>query len=151
MHLGSAGVSAFLSCLPALMGVSVSAPSAGAKPKDFSMIPGYVLGMEQRITTAGWPIFKLPRTRLSECIEFVDPMIDVTLTAGFPSAILAMILWTLTHVKPTLKVSELRASSYLDIYMRFRCAGERHKLSASHGLESYVKEFSAAEDKERFF
>ena len=48
----------------------------GAQPafedggQAYARVPGFRNGMEKKITTAGIPIYKLPKVRLGESIEF---------------------------------------------------------------------------------
>ena len=77
--------------------------------------------------------------RLTECLEFVEPKLDATLTACQPNQILMMILWTLTRTKVQMKVQELRCQSYLELYQRFRCAAERRKAFAELPYKEYVE------------
>ena len=112
------------------------APQGGA---DFSSIPGYRKGMETAVTTGSIAIWKLPNMRLTECLEFVEPKLDATLTACVPSQILVIMLWELTHTKIQMKVQELRCHSYLEVYQRFRCAAERRKAVAELPYKEYVE------------
>ena len=61
------------------------APQGGT---DFSSIPGYRKGMETAVTTGSIAIWKLPKVRLTECLEFVEPKLDATLTACVPSKLI---------------------------------------------------------------
>ena len=36
-----------------------------------------------------------------------------------------MVLWELTHIKPSTNISEFRAHTHVDMYARFRAAHER--------------------------
>ena len=112
------------------------APQGGT---DFSSIPGYRKGMETPVTTGSIPIWKLPKMRVTECLEFVEPKLDATLTACQPNQILMMILWTLTRTKVQMKVQELRCQNYLELYQRFRTAAERRKQVAELPYKEYVE------------
>ena len=112
------------------------APQGGT---DFSSIPGYRKGMETAVTTGSIAIWKLPKVRLTDCLEFVEPKLDATLTACVPSQILVIMLWELTHTKIQMKVQELRCHSYLEVYQRFRCAAERRKAVAELPYKEYVE------------
>ena len=76
----------------------------------YSSVPGWRPGMETKVTTAGWPLSKLPKVRLTESIEFVEPELDVTLLAGRTTQCLSIILWELTRVRPETRIQELRCS-----------------------------------------
>ena len=128
-------------CMPPNMMMSSPQPMTQAPQEatDFSSIPGCRKGMETPVTTGSIPIWKLPRVRLTECLEFVEPKLDATLTACQPNQILMMILWTLTRTKVQMKVQELRCHSYLEVYQRFRCAAERRKAVAELPYKEYVE------------
>ena len=64
-------------CLPQPM------TQAPQEATDFSSVPGYRKGMETPVTTGSIPIWKLPRVRLTECLEFVEPKLDAT-SSGVP-------------------------------------------------------------------
>ena len=81
--------------------------------------------MDAKVTTGGIPIRKLPKVRLGEAIEFVKPELDVTVFGELSQELLAMVLWELTHIKPSMKVQEFRAASYVDLYSRFKTTHER--------------------------
>ncbi len=105
----------------------------------YSSVPGWRPGMETKVTTAGWPLFKLPKVRLTESIEFVESELDVTLLAGRSTQCLIIILWELTRVRPETRIQDLRCSLYIEIYMRLRRAAERHKETSGQMLKAYVQ------------
>ena len=107
-------------CLPQM------APPPG---DEHSKVPGYRPGMEKPLTTSAIPIYKLPKCRLTECIEFLCDAIDCTLTADLDQLLLSIIVWQLTGVKPDLQITEFHARSYLDLYLRLRRAHERMKCT----------------------
>ena len=112
----SAAVPQMMFCLPQM-----------APQDDYSKVPGYHTGMEKMLTTSGIPLYKLPKSRLTECIEFICSTIDCTLTADLDQRLLSIIVFQLTGVKPELHISELHANTYLDLYLRLRSAHERMK------------------------
>ena len=91
--------------------------------------------MEKQLTTSGIPMYKFPKCRLTECIEFVCPAIDCTLTADLDPSLLSIIVWQLTGVKPDLHITEFHADSYLDLYLRLRSAHERMKCTGKFEKE----------------
>ncbi len=60
---------------------------------DHSQTPGFRPGMDKPVTTASVPIFKLPKIRLTEAVEFVESKLDVTMTAPLDSSLLAVTAW----------------------------------------------------------
>ena len=44
------------------------------------------------------PVLKLPKMRLTEAVEFVEPKFDVTLTAPLDSSVLAVTAWCVLPV-----------------------------------------------------
>ena len=105
----------------------------------YSSIPGWRPGMETKVTTAGWPLSKLSMVRLTESIEFGEPELDVTLLAGRSTQCLSTIWWELTRVRPETRIQVLRLSMYIEIYLRLRCAAERHKDTSGNMLKAYVQ------------
>ena len=99
--------------------------------QDHSNVPGFRAGMEKPVTTSAIPLYKLPKCRLTEAIEFVCPDIEVTLVASLDQQQLALIIWVLTRIKADLNITEYHAKSYLDLYMRLRSANERIKAAGN--------------------
>ena len=110
--------------LPQMM---CSPPATQQKPQvpAYEKIEGFRPGMEAKVTTGGVEIRQLPKIRLGEAIEFVKPGLDVTVVGELSQELLAMVLWELTHIKPSMKVQEFRAASYVDLYSRFKTTHER--------------------------
>ena len=102
--------------------------------------------MEKPVTTASVPIQKLPMCRLTEAVEFVEPKLDVTLTATLDLAVLSVIMWDLTRLKPDMKISELRCTTYLELWLRMRCAAERYKNLHESEVKAYIEGALCAED-----
>ena len=112
--------------LPQMMYSPAAAGSQSAKKvAPYENIDGFRPGMDAKVTTGGIPIRKLPKVRLGEAIEFVKPGLDVTVVGELSQELLAMVLWELTHIKPSMKVQEFRAASYVDLYSRFKTTHER--------------------------
>ena len=116
-------------------------PAAQQKPQVQAneKIEGFRPGMEAKVTTGGVPIRKLPKVRLGEAIEFVKPELDVTVFWELSQELLAMVLWELTHIKPSMKVQEFRSQTYVDLYQRFRAANER-MLAAGQIDGNYIRD-----------
>ena len=93
-----------------------------AKP-DYESILGYRPGMEMNLTTSSIPLFKMPTN--PECIEFIMPELDVMLTATLNQKLLSIIVWEATKVRPNMKITDFRVSTYLDLYKQLSCAMER--------------------------
>ena len=103
----------------------VSCPQVSANEK----IEGLRPGMDAKVTTGGTPIRKLPKIRLGEAIEFVKPGLDVTVIGDLSQDLHALVLWELTRIKPSMKVQEIRALTYVGLCKRFRAACERMLVS----------------------
>ena len=116
---------------------------------EYSQVPGYRKGMEKPLTTGSIPLFKLPKCRLTEGIEFLCNEIDCTLTAPLDQLMLSLIVWELTRVKPDIKITEFHATSYLDLYLRLRGANERIKKSGKED-KGYIQKLTAAPVLEDF-
>ena len=130
---------AFMMCLPQAMRTQQQTNAT-----IFENVPGYRLGMEAKTTTAGIPIHKMPKLRLMEGIEFAEPQLDATLIAGLAQPLLGMILWEVTRLNPNTKITELRCSTYLELYQRFRCAAARHKNASEQTAKRYIEGFLSA-------
>ena len=125
---------------------------------NYSQVQGFRQGMDKKLTTGGISISKLPKIRLSESVEFVEPHLDSTLLAQCDQDLLAMIVWLLTRIRPNIKIQDLRCDVYVEIYIRFKNAAARLKQqdpkayndmvvklvecgchAETHSLESVVK------------
>ena len=106
-------------------------PAAQQKPQVSAneKIEGFRPGMDAKVTKGGTPIRKLPKIRLGEAIEFVKPGLDVTVVGELSQELLDMVLWELTHIKPSMKVQEFRTTTYVELYLRWRAAHERMLVS----------------------
>ena len=106
-------------------------PAAQQKPQApaYEKIEGFRPGMEAKVTTGGVAIRKLPKIRIGEAIEFVKPGLDVTVVGELSQELLAIVMWELTHIKPSMKVQEFRATTYVELYLRWRATNERMLVS----------------------
>ena len=52
----------------------------------------------------------------------------------------------MTRLKPTIKVSELRSNTYVELWLRLRAAAERHKNVHEAEVKAYVEGCVCAED-----
>ena len=52
---------------------------------------------------------QLPRNRLSECLEALEPALDASYTAELSSQGLLSLLWLFCRIKPAVKISDLRS------------------------------------------
>ena len=55
---------------PQMMGAQPAFEDGGQAYAAYARVPGFRNGMEKKVTTAGIPIYKLPKVRLGESIEF---------------------------------------------------------------------------------
>ena len=86
------------------------------------------------ITSSGIMLCKLPKIRLGEALEFLEEVLDSTLTAAATcdQDMLAIIIWLLTRIKPNQMITDLRCERYIDLYLRFRAASNRVKANNAH-------------------
>ena len=72
---------------------------------------------------------RLPKIRLGEALEFLEEVLDSTLTAQphCDQDLLGMAVWLLTKIKPNLMISDLRCTRYIELYDRLRKASNRIK------------------------
>ena len=84
----------------------VSAPAAPAEgaPEDFHS----TLLSDAAISRSCTYLKNVPRNRLSDCLERLDPALEATYTAELSSNGLLALLWVWTRMKPCVKVSDLR-------------------------------------------
>ena len=95
----------------------------------YANIPGFRRGMEKKTISNGIMLCKLPKIRLGEALEFLEEVLDSTLTAQ-PTCdqdLLGMTVWLLTKIKPNLMISDLRCTRYIELYDRLRKASNRIK------------------------
>ena len=109
--------------------------------------------IETPITTASLPLYKLPKVRLSECVEHISKGdIDATLTSNLSQQGLAILLWMFSKVRPDLKVTELRVKTYQQLARRLAVAHERSARSNPLHFQSFINTFltqaAPLEDKE---
>ena len=52
---------------------------------------------------------QLPRNRLSECLESLEPALDASYTAELSAQGLLSLLWLFCRIKPAVKISDLRS------------------------------------------
>ena len=62
------------------------------------------------------PTKKLPKVRLGEAIEFIKAELDVTVVGDFPQQMLTVVLWELTHIRPSMTVQEFCAQTYIELH-----------------------------------
>ena len=95
-----------------------------------------------KITTANIPVYKLPKVRLSECVEVCHSEFDATMTSDLSQVSLAILLWMMTHVMPNIKVTDLRCNTYHEMYNRFLVAKTRlrsHRPNEYDGMLTEIK------------
>ena len=114
---------------PYMMLPQMMCPQPAAQQKHqgpaYEKIEGYRSGMEAKVTTGGVAMKKLPKVRLGEAIEFIKPELDVTMIWDLSQELLSIVQWSLTPIKPCMKLQEFRAASYVDLYSRFKTTHER--------------------------
>ena len=103
-------------------------PNAAAAPEEITSRQQIINSAAKTpITTASLPLWKLPRTRLSECVEWVREDFDATYTANLDGKGLAALLWMLCRVRPDLKATDMRVNNYLELYKRFEVGKTREE------------------------
>ena len=112
----------FVQAAPAATAPAATEPAATESASDHSKPK---LGPGAKITTVSLPLHKLPRSRLSEAAEVLNPDWDATITAHLGSHAMSALIWMMTKVRPDLKVTELRVQTYEELYQRFETAQTR--------------------------
>ena len=80
---------------------------------------------------------RLPKIRLGEALEFLEEVLDSTLTAQ-PTCdqdLLGMTVWLLTKIKP-----DLRCTRYIELYDRLRRASNRIKQCNAHDYNEVLSQ-----------
>ena len=72
----------------------------------------YAKGPGAKITRSACGLQGLPKVRLSELIEVVNPEFDSSITAEHDQVTCATLLWIYTRIKPKTKISDLRVRTY---------------------------------------
>ena len=72
----------------------------------------YDTGPQGKITRSACALQGVPKIRLSELVETINPDFDSAVTAEFDQITLAMLIWIFTRIKPKTKVSDLRVHTY---------------------------------------
>ena len=85
-------------------------------------VEGYRSGMQTKITAGGIPFKKLPKSRLSEAIEFLKPELEIIVLGKLGQTELAVVIWCLTTCKPNAKMQTYRCTTDLEWYLRLRPA-----------------------------
>ena len=87
----------------------VSAPAAPAAPVEGAPEDIHsTLLSDAAISRSCTYLKNVPRNRLSDCLERLDPALEATYTAELSSNGLLALLWVWTRMKPCVKVSDLR-------------------------------------------
>ena len=81
-----------------------AAPAGDGAPEDFHS----TLLSDAAISRSCTYLKNVPRNRLSDCLERLDPSLEATYTAELTSNGLLALLWVWTRMKPCVKVSDLR-------------------------------------------
>ena len=84
--------------------VAPAAPAGDGAPEDFHS----TLLSDAAISRSCTYLKNVPRNRLSDCLERLDPALEATYTAELSSNGLLALLWVWTRMKPCVKVSDLR-------------------------------------------
>lgn len=99
-------------------------------------------GADTNMTTSSIPIHKLPKVRLSECVEFIsNGQLDATLTSNLTNQGLATIMWVFSGVRPDMKVTDLRCRTYYEFYMRFARASARQHSTNPQEYQTLINKF----------
>ena len=91
----------------------------------------------RKIISNGIMLCKLPKIRLGEALEFLEEVLDSTLTAQ-PTCdqdLLGMTVWLLTKIKP-----DLRCTRYIELYDRLRRASNRIKQCNAHDYNEVLSQ-----------
>ena len=101
-------------------------PGAGGKTKvsAYEKIEGFRPGIEAKVTTGGSQSTHCPRSA-SGRRSGPSRQLDVTVIGELSQESLAIVVWELTQIKPSMHVQEFRAASYVDLYSRCKASHER--------------------------
>ena len=71
------------------------------------------------ITTAGIPLFKMPKKHLLAIIEDIEPRLDSYIVRALDQNSVAIVLWLLTRVRLNTVVQDFQVSFYDELKDRF--------------------------------
>ena len=100
--------------MPAALEAEVE-ESESEESEDDRKNGGYAKGLDAAITRSAVAVTGLPKTRLSELIEFVHEPFDSTVTADFGPITAGMLIWLLCRIKPNVKITDLRVGTYREL------------------------------------
>ena len=95
------------------------------------------------ITSGSIPLFSLPRARLSEALDYVAGF-DPAITADLDQVTMAVLVWCLTRVRPNVVITDLRSTTYMDLYETLKHAAERVKEGNETEYKQMIQAFGEA-------
>ena len=81
--------------------------------------------------------------RLGEMLEKCDARLDPTATGDFSRTTMLQLIFIVTGMKPTLKMSHLRITHYSGLYERMQQATARRMLRLQETLDLLVEELTS--------
>ena len=72
------------------------------------------------VTTAGIPIFKMPKKHSVAIIEHIEPSLDSVIFGPVGPKELSMVIWLLTRVNPSTNIHEFHVEYYDDLPAKFK-------------------------------
>ena len=88
-------------------------------------------------------LFTLPKARLSEALDYVAGF-HPAITAHLCQVTMAVLLWCLTKVRPNVVVSDLRSTTYMDLYETLKHAAQRVKEGNETEYKQMIQTFRKA-------
>ena len=80
-----------------------------------------------KIAIPSKPLFELPKVRLAEAVETIDKVFDPALCSDLEQSSLALLGWCFHRIRPSLTPSDLRVTTWEDLYDTMVTAAKRVK------------------------
>ena len=88
-------------------------------------------------------LFTLPKARLSEALDYVAGF-HPAITAHLCQVTMAVLLWCLTRVRPNIVITDLRSTTYMDLYETLKHAAQRVKEGNETEYKQMIQAFGEA-------
>ena len=90
------------------------------------------------VTTAGIPIFKMPKKHSVAIIEHIEPLLDSVIFGPVGPKELSMVIWLLTRVNPSTNIHEFHVDYYDELPAKFKKKADRLKADDESAFNENV-------------
>ena len=92
------------------------------------------------IPTTSVPLFGLPKSRLSEALEYLAGF-DAVMLGDLDQISMAVLVWIICRIRPNMQVTELRGITYMDLYETMETAAHRVKEGNETEYNQMIQNF----------